>query len=247
MRRPNHHGFTLIELLVVIGIIALLVGILMPALASARRTARLVTCGSMEHQLGLGLAAYAGENRNVIPRGPDTAAPFPPVPYKDLASNQVWIKAVDYNAHGLLLKGYIDDKRAMFCPGDDTADPVQEIQNVGSLANDAYSSYMFRQLDETTNDKFDDLGKNGLGTTARALLIDCDALITAFPNSYRTNHDGKVANVLYLDGHVKAAKNVNNIFSMRDADLGDSEARLNQILQNADFVEQGDPAAAPNP
>ena len=57
-RRP---GFTLIELLVAISIIALLIAILLPALAQARATGRMVTCLSMLKQWGLANQVYADE------------------------------------------------------------------------------------------------------------------------------------------------------------------------------------------
>ncbi len=63
------HGFTLIELLVVISIIALLVGILLPALSAARLTARGAACLSNQRQIGVGLLVYANDFEQDVPLG----------------------------------------------------------------------------------------------------------------------------------------------------------------------------------
>ncbi len=73
-------GFTLIELLVVIAIIAVLIGILLPALGSARQSADTVVCASRMRQLAVGWQVYADENQ-------DISVPGQPGRFADEASN----------------------------------------------------------------------------------------------------------------------------------------------------------------
>ncbi|MEM1026531.1 MAG: prepilin-type N-terminal cleavage/methylation domain-containing protein [Planctomycetota bacterium] len=69
--RQRESGFTLIELLVVISIIALLVGLLLPALSAARRTAQTLQCGTQLSQITRAEAAYRSDydGFHVIGRG----------------------------------------------------------------------------------------------------------------------------------------------------------------------------------
>src|SRR5581483_11426165 len=73
-KQPKQHrrrgGFTLVELLVVIGVIALLIGMLMPALTRARGQANRVVCQSNLRQVGVAMLMYADENGGwVFPTG----------------------------------------------------------------------------------------------------------------------------------------------------------------------------------
>ncbi len=67
VRHASRRGFTLIELLVVISIIALLIGILLPSLGSAKASARSAASLSNLKQLGTGLVLYTNSHRGQFP------------------------------------------------------------------------------------------------------------------------------------------------------------------------------------
>lgn len=124
LRPRSDSGFTLIELLVVISIIALLISILLPSLSSAREAAKRIQCGSNQRQLGIGIVAYASDNRDAVPLG----AAY----YSDNYNNTFWDLGVWWNTKkfqqlGILYgDNYITTGEVYFCPSETDPEFMQD-------------------------------------------------------------------------------------------------------------------------
>jgi prepilin-type N-terminal cleavage/methylation domain-containing protein/prepilin-type processing-associated H-X9-DG protein len=121
----NRQGFTLVELLVVIGIIAILIGMLLPALNKARHQAMLTQCQSNMRQIALGMLQYINENQNHMMIGWIDKGAFGTttgVPYPD---GWGW-------AGELMFQGYVRSQNYYVNPNS-TATPTQTQISTGTV------------------------------------------------------------------------------------------------------------------
>ncbi len=158
--RRRWMGFTLVELLVVIGIIAVLVGILIPVLSRARENANRVACMSNVRQVANAFVMYCGENRGWFPSpavfgGPSPTAlgygnqPAPTgYPADWIGWPEDWIiwrnKTPNDRLLGSIVKylGNPSSGKIMMCPSDDSL--WRKIPSDGSVYPYSYvmNSYM---------------------------------------------------------------------------------------------------------
>jgi len=207
-------GFSLIELLVVISIIALLVGILLPTLATVRARAQGIACASNLRQVGLGFEMYHGDYDDTFPRANWMPRPFLP-------------QRGDRRSINEALDAYIalsdeQSQRVYKCPGDDT---VYDLTSAAARADPdvnhehGVSYYYQSRLGGRTAEETWIVRRLGL-TEAEVLVMsdmdgseyvfqfddDMDASVwSTSEGTVETGFNHKNRNALFADGHVAYA------------------------------------------
>jgi len=227
-RKP---GFTLIELLVVIGILGIIAAILFPVFARARERARQTTCASNLRQIGMATMQYAGDNDgllfNALSHADDdgriTHWSFCQEPDERVNAScgplALFLKSADVwtcpSAGGL--KALNDYKPMPPAYGLNIAYVRSEISQGRpvSLSQVAAPSETIFAADSAAY-------SSGLPTWIENVFLpsDHEAAVHGHEASVHGRHSG-LANVLWLDGHVKARKPVSPDAQRQALNIGD--------------------------
>jgi len=231
IKKIQSRGFTLIELLVVISIIALLVGILLPALGAARQSARDVVCKSNERQVGVAIMAYATDNEDYFVRHG----------IREGTSINVWQfpPATAYWTGQLAVSGYGAERKMYKCPSFDSGENINNFSILEADMTDP-GEQRWRDTDYGIN-WYSLAGRNAYGSSneekwyrsSRIEMVNdpTNTLLTAdswyerfregtpqhqthqrgagviggFPTTWggpNARHSGQKCNILWVDGHV---------------------------------------------
>lgn len=142
MSTSRKNGFTLIELLVVISIIALLIGILLPALSRARSSANQMKCGTHVRGIHQGLVAWSDDYRERFP-----------IPSQLDAAHQTEEAGVNKNRTGNMLSAMIYNRviNIDICISPSEVNPNIERMPEGGMNQQFFPGYQFKDPNETVN------------------------------------------------------------------------------------------------
>ena len=139
-------AFTLIELLVVIAIIALLVGTLLPSLASARGSARSIKCLANLRTLGISIQQYADDSHDRLPKSSHSAG-FTSLPWAATLYEPITGRAFDGTGYAWNDSGWWDATNSVYrCPHDRRESPIEQPGLPFSLPALSYAMNVYFEL-----------------------------------------------------------------------------------------------------
>lgn len=206
---PAAAAFTLVELLAVIAVIGILAAIIIPVVSQVRKTASNTACVSNLRQLGNAIFLYAADNKGTLPSG------WRNDPGLDNLERP-WMGAIigyiDYGSKTLRKLNENEMRRCvLFCPK-----AIDNLSDPSLFTGTANYSYNHHGVGGATPKKIGDcdhasrlalIGEpriNGAGTNWDNLLSNSSWSTINLTADIHGNH----SNVLYLDGHVAAIKQV---------------------------------------
>ncbi|MBM4112945.1 MAG: type II secretion system protein [Phycisphaerae bacterium] len=146
---PNsRRGFTLIELLVTLAVVALLIGLLTPALGMARESAQRLSCASCQHSIGSGMAMFAKDHRDRLPSS-YFGRPEIGKPQEMMAASTGILSPMPDQWEGLGwlssgAGGYVDSDKCFYCASHKGYHPVEKYLNKYKLgSNRIYMNFHY--------------------------------------------------------------------------------------------------------
>lgn len=193
--------FTLIELLIVVAIIAILAGLLLPALSKAREKTRSVNCKSNLKQIGTSVVSYCADYKGMIPCAIYTAS-SPWHSFEITLAPYLGVRDIDPNntdTYGILLKLF-------HCPSDTQGKTTRSyIFSSSVFRGEGYSpahlsaSRILAPSNTIAGTDYQWKDGVGIGQWSSSCFIESPGSISK--SWFEKNH-GKIENALYADWHV---------------------------------------------